>query len=178
MFKISPITVWLTGLPSSGKTTLGTLLVKSLKEKDVETVLLDGDDVRKLVCSDLGFSNNDRFENIRRAASIARLLNNQGVVVVCCFVSPLELMRQNAKKIIGDNLFFEVFIDADVETCSKRDVKGLYSKARQGIISDMTGISAPYEVPENPRLTIKTSETTVSEAFEILNKNVEIWLKE
>jgi len=116
MFKISPITVWLTGLPSSGKTTLGTLLVKSLKEKDVETVLLDGDDVRKLVCSDLGFSNDDRFENIRRAASIARLLNNQGVVVVCCFVSPLELMRQNAKKIIGDNLFFEVFIDADVET--------------------------------------------------------------
>ncbi|MGE0088624.1 MAG: adenylyl-sulfate kinase [Bacteroidales bacterium] len=173
----NPITIWLTGLPSSGKTTLGEALKSKLKAIDVNSILLDGDEVRKSICADLGFSEKDRAENIRRVASIARLLNSQGFMVVCCFVSPLISMRSMAREIVGVDNFYEVFVDADVATCSMRDVKGLYKKASKGMINDLTGISAPYEKPLNPDLHINTQSLSEDLSVELLYTNALSWIK-
>lgn len=170
--EICPITVWLTGLPSSGKTTLGTGLKQFFFTTNINVILLDGDEVRKSICSDLGFSENDRSENIRRVAAIAKLMNDQGFVVICCFVSPLISIREMAKQIIGEDRFCEVFVDAKVETCNKRDVKGLYKKANSGIIKDLTGVSAPYENPVSPTIHINTDALNIDQSLQLLYKGV------
>lgn len=177
MPKYIPITVWLTGLPSSGKTTLGEGLKHKLGANSIDVVILDGDEVRKSICSDLGFSESDRTENIRRIASVAKLLNDQGFIVVCCFVSPLISIRALAKQIIGYDHFFEVFVDADFETCNRRDVKGLYSKASNGIITNLTGVSAPFEQPLLPNLHIDTTTQTVKQSVQTLYNQTLIWLQ-
>lgn len=162
--------IWLTGLPSSGKTTLGKLLKDSLKRIGIPVELIDGDEVRKTICSDLGFSDEDRKENIRRAATLAKQLNDSGKHAICCFVSPTNEIREIARSIIGVDNFFEVFVDAPVIVCEERDMKGLYKKARLGLITDLTGIGAPFEVPSAPDLHINTDKNTVEESLsQLLN---------
>ncbi|HDP75464.1 MAG TPA: adenylyl-sulfate kinase [Bacteroidales bacterium] len=171
-----PITVWITGLPASGKTTLGKALQSRISQHEIPVVLLDGDEVRKGLCSDLGFSPADRTENLRRVASIAALLNSQGVVTICCFVSPQVSMRQMARSIIGKESFFEVFADAPVEVCQLRDNKGNYSKAINGSLSDFTGISSSYEAPVNPNLRLNTAMLSEKEAADTLYNHFVQWV--
>jgi len=156
---------WLTGLPSSGKTTLGFLLKKKFVEEKIPVTMIDGDEIRNNICSDLGFSDEDRKENIRRAALLAKSINSNGEHAICCFVSPTNEIRDIARNIIGSDNFVEVFIDSSVNVCEQRDLKGLYKKAREGIINDLTGIGAPYEPPLKPDLQIKTDTLTINQSF-------------
>lgn len=162
------ITVWFTGLPSSGKTTLGTRLNKTLDDFGVQSVLIDGDEVRKIISKDLGYSDKDRKENIRRVAIMAKQINETKKHAICCFVSPTNDIREIARKIIGKKNFFEVFVDAPLNVCETRDVKGLYKKARHGLIPDFTGIDSPFESPLHPDLHIQTNLTSVDEASRLL----------
>lgn len=171
-----PITVWITGLPASGKTTLGKELQNRISRLKIPVVLLDGDEVRKGLCSDLGFSPADRTENIRRVANVAALLNLQGVTSICCFVSPLRSMREMARSIIGQGSFFEVYTDAPVEVCQLRDIKGNYSKAINGSLPNFTGISDSYEVPINPSLRLNTAVLSEKEAADILYNHFMLWV--
>ncbi|MEW5846616.1 MAG: adenylyl-sulfate kinase [Bacteroidota bacterium] len=171
-----PITIWITGLPASGKTTLGKALQNRIRKLSIPVVLLDGDEVRKGLCADLGFSEADRTENIRRVAHLAALLNSQGVVSICCFVSPLQSMRQMASSIIGQDTFFDVFADAPVEVCQVRDIKGNYSRAISGSLSNFTGISDRYENPVNPKLHLNTAKLTEDEAIEVLYAHFLKWV--
>jgi adenylylsulfate kinase len=161
-------TIWFTGLPSAGKTTLAQQLHQKLCERSIASVIIDGDDFRKSFCSDLDFSLESRRENIRRAASMARLVINSGVVAICSFVSPTRSIRQLAKTIVGDESFVEVYVSTPLEICKQRDVKGLYHKASLGQIKDFTGVSSPYEEPEFPDLQIDTSVEGQSKAFDLL----------
>jgi len=141
-------TIWMSGLSGSGKSTIANQLETILNEQGYHTYTLDGDNTRLGLNKGLGFSEEDRIENIRRVAEVAKILNDAGLVVICSFISPFEKNRTQAKEIIGEN-FIEVFIDADLETCEIRDPKGLYKKARTGEIKDFTGISSPFESPTN-----------------------------
>jgi adenylylsulfate kinase len=161
---------WLTGLPSSGKTTLGQLLKMLLDEKGISSILIDGDEVRKTICKDLGFSDNDRKENIRRVALMAKQINDSGKHAICCFVSPTNEIRNIARSIIGSDNFFEVFVKASVEVCEARDIKGNYKKARLGLIPDFTGVSALYENPSNPELIIPTDKSSIEESSKLLTE--------
>jgi adenylylsulfate kinase len=158
------IAVWLTGLSGAGKTTIAVALEKALHSKGKLTQVLDGDNIRAGINNNLGFSEEDRIENIRRIAEITKLFVNNGIITICCFISPTKNMRTLAKNIIGRNDFVEVYVNTPLETCEKRDVKGLYAKARKGEIKDFTGIDSPFEEPENPSLNLKTSETSVEES--------------
>ena len=149
--------VWMTGLSGSGKSTIAIALERTLHKRDRFCVVLDGDNVRTGINSNLGFSDADRSENIRRIAEIAKLFVQQGVIVICCFVSPTIAIREQAKAIIGADDFVEVFIDTPLEVCEQRDVKGLYAKARAGEVKDFTGISAPFEAPPSPAIRIATA---------------------
>ncbi len=166
------ITIWLTGLSGSGKTTIAKYLEKKLHANGIITKLLDGDNIRVGINNNLGFSEEDRFENIRRIAEVSKLFVECGIVTINCFVSPTIASRNNAKKIIGESDFIEVFIDTSLEECEKRDVKGLYKKARKGQIKDFTGISSPYESPLDPAYVIKTFNKTIEECGEELYKFV------
>lgn len=157
------LVIWMTGLSGAGKTTIGVALENHLHNDGVLTQLLDGDIIREGLNNNLGFSDDDRKENIRRIAETAKLFVNCGVITICCFVSPTNEIRNIAKKIIGEKDFIEVYINASLETCEKRDVKGLYAKARRGEIKNFTGIGSPYEIPLNPHLEIKTNEVTLEE---------------
>jgi adenylylsulfate kinase len=139
-------TIWMSGLSGSGKSTIANLLEVELNSKGYHTFILDGDNTRLGLNKGLGFSEEDRIENIRRVAEVCKLMNEAGLIVICSFISPFEKNRQQAKEIIGEN-FFEVFVDASLETCEERDPKGLYKKARLGEIKDFTGISSPFEIP-------------------------------
>ena len=141
-------TIWMSGLSGSGKSTIANLLETILNEQGYHTYTLDGDNTRLGLNKGLGFSDEDRIENIRRVAEVCKLMNEAGLIVICSFISPFEKNRTQAKEIIGEN-FIEVFIDADLETCEMRDPKGLYKKARTGEIKDFTGISSPFESPSN-----------------------------
>lgn len=162
------ITIWLTGLSGSGKTTIAQLLEQKLYDDEYFTMLLDGDNVRDGINKNLDFSEAGREENIRRIAEVNKLFNNCGVITINCFVSPTEALRQMAKEIIGANLFTEVYVNTSLATCEKRDVKGLYAKARAGAIPNFTGISAPYEAPVNADLVLETTNKTAEESMEEL----------
>jgi adenylylsulfate kinase len=164
--------VWLTGLSGSGKTTIALQLEKELYKLGFLVQILDGDNIRAGINNNLSFSEGDRTENIRRIAEVSKLFLNCGIITINCFVSPTIKMRQIAKKIIGKENYYEIFINADLETCEKRDVKGLYKKARNGKIKNFTGIDSQYEKPNNPSLEINTSQLSIEESIEIILKNV------
>jgi adenylylsulfate kinase len=149
--------LWFTGLSGSGKSTLALALERELYRKGRVCRLLDGDNVRGGICAGLGFSQEDRKENIRRVAEVARLFKDTGIITLCSFVSPTHDLRDMAREIIGEDDFIEVYVSTPIEVCEERDVKGLYAKARQGAIKDFTGVSAPYEAPRNPQVSIDTS---------------------
>jgi adenylylsulfate kinase len=159
---------WLTGLSGSGKTTLANYLERQLHKEGFATMLLDGDNIRAGINNNLGFSDADRLENIRRIAEVSKLFLNCGIITICAFVSPTQEIRQLAENIIGKEDFLEIFIDTPLEICESRDVKGLYAKARRGEIKDFTGISAPFEISENPALHIKTENYTIEESGNVL----------
>jgi adenylylsulfate kinase len=162
--------LWFTGLSGSGKSTIAAGLDQLLHQKGIVTAVLDGDNVRTGINQNLGFSTEDRDENIRRVAEVAKLFVENGLVVICCFVSPLEVQRQKAREIIGSNNFIEVFVNTPIEVCELRDVKGLYAKARKGLIQDFTGVNAPFEFPLRPEIEVLTAEKTVGETvLEVYN---------
>lgn len=162
--------IWMTGLSGSGKTTIAKHLERELHQLGYLTQLLDGDNIRTGINNNLGFSEEDRSENIRRIAEVSKLFMNCGIITINCFVSPTNAIRNQAKSIIGEEDFVEVFIDTPIEVCESRDVKGLYKKARNGEIKDFTGISAPFEAPVDA-IVVKTENQTVAEsANELKNK--------
>jgi adenylylsulfate kinase len=156
------LVIWMTGLSGSGKTTIAVAVERLLAEEGVLTQILDGDNIRSGINNNLGFSEEDRKENIRRIAEVTKLFVNCGIVTLNCFVSPTKEIRQQAKNILGDDML-EVFVNTPFEECEKRDVKGLYAKARAGEIKNFTGLDAPFEAPENPFLDIKTVGRSVDE---------------
>lgn len=153
-----PATLWLTGLSGSGKSTLGIALERKLTDLGRAAFVLDGDNVRHAICRDLGFSPDDREENIRRVAEIAKLFNQAGMIVISCFIAPRIRFREMAREIIGADHFVEAYVSTPLEVCRKRDPKGLYAKVDAGEIKNFTGVSAPYEAPKKPGLTLPTHE--------------------
>jgi adenylylsulfate kinase len=163
--------IWFTGLSGSGKTTLASLLEKRLFELNYFCQILDGDNVRSGINRNLVFTEEDRVENIRRIAEVSKLFMNCGIILICAFISPTNDIRQMAKEIIGEDDFLEVFIDAPLEICELRDPKGLYKKARAGEIKNFTGISSPFETPDNPFLIVdNTNPNTDNTIREMLQK--------
>ena len=158
-------TIWMSGLSGAGKSTIANALEKRLYAMGKKTMILDGDNVRMGLNNNLGFSDEDRIENIRRIAEVAKLMNDAGLIVITAFISPYRQDRRNAKKIIGRD-FREVYVSTSIEECEKRDVKGLYKAAREGKIAYFTGISSPYEVPEYPDVTIDTEKMGVEECVD------------
>lgn len=158
--------LWLTGLSGSGKSTIAQALERRLHNNGFFAQVLDGDNIRSGINSNLGFTEEDRTENIRRISEIAKLYLNSGVIAICSFISPTIKIRDYAKSIIGYEDFIEIFINTSLEICEERDVKGLYKKARKGEIKNFTGIDAPYEVPVNANLIVKTTQQTVEESVE------------
>ncbi|CAM3358500.1 adenylyl-sulfate kinase [Pseudomonas floridensis] len=166
LLRQTPGTFWLTGLSGSGKSTLAFALERALFDMGRVACTLDGDNVRQGLCRDLGFGAADRSENIRRIAEVARLMNDSGLIVITSFISPYRDDRQRARSIIGADRFVEVFISTPLETCIKRDPKGLYHKASTGELKNFTGISAPYEQPLNADLLLDTSALSVEQCLE------------
>ena len=158
--------IWFTGLSGSGKSTIANRVEQELFNMGIKTYSLDGDNIRNGINEDLSFSPEDRTENIRRIAEVSNLMIEAGVVTLAAFVSPYKKDRKNIRSIVKDVNFVEVYINTSVEECEKRDVKGLYKKARAGEIKNMTGISAPYEAPESPDIEIKTESSSVESAVE------------
>jgi len=165
---------WFTGLSGSGKSTIAAAFEKALYDQGYFVKLLDGDNIRTGLNKGLGFSIEDRQENIRRIAEVAKLFVESGVIVLCSFISPTYEIRNLAKEIIGENDFLEIFVDTPLEECEKRDVKGLYKKARAGQIKGFTGIDSPFEAPENPALKLSTLQETVEESVsKLINRVLE-----
>ena len=158
--------VWFTGLPASGKSTIAHTLEKVLFESGIKVYVLDGDNIRKGLNADLGFSPDERSENLRRISEVAKLFVDAGIILLAAFVSPYRKDREFIKEKIGKEYFIEVYIKCPVEVCEKRDIKGMYQKAKEGIIKDFTGVSAPYEEPESPDLVIETDKLSIEEAVE------------
>ena len=148
--------LWFTGLSGSGKSTLANAVNSALFNRGLATYVLDGDNIRHGLCKDLGFSDQDREENIRRIGEVAKLFLDAGVIVLTAFVSPFRADRERARKLVKEGDFIEIYCSANLKVCEERDTKGLYAKARKGDIKDFTGISSPYEVPDNPELLIET----------------------
>ena len=165
--------LWFTGLSVSGKSTIANALENTLYQKGIHTYILDGDNVREGLNNNLSFSPEDRTENIRRIAEVANLMVDAGLVVLASFVSPYEQDRENIKKIVGANRYIEIFVNTSVEECERRDVKGLYAKARSGEIDNFTGINAPYEAPKSANIEIDTQNITIEEAVSIILKYIE-----
>ncbi len=157
---------WLTGLSGSGKSSIAIGVERALFEAGYFAQLLDGDNIRSGINNNLGFSLEDRAENIRRIAEVAKLYAHSGLVVLCAFISPTEEMRQAAQTIIGEDDFLEIFVDTPLKICEARDVKGLYAKARQGLIKGFTGIDSPYEPPQNAFLRLATADKTVEQCVQ------------
>ena len=158
--------IWMTGLSGSGKTTVAKGVERYLHSKGILNQLLDGDNLRVGISSNLTFSSKDRNENIRRVSEVSKLFINCGVVTLNCFVSPTIEIRNIAKNIIGKENFIEVYINASVDTCEERDIKGLYQKARKGEIKDFTGISGPFEAPKSPEIEINTAMLSIDESVQ------------
>ena len=170
------IMIWMTGLSGSGKSTVAIGVERELYNRGILCRILDGDNIRAGINSNLGFSEEDRRENIRRIAEIGKLFVDTGIVTIACFVSPTTELREMARKIIGEKDFREVYIATPLDECERRDVKGLYARARRGEVKDFTGISAPFEAPTNPDLSLDTSKMTLKEeveaVIELINKNI------
>ena len=164
--------IWLTGLSGSGKTSIAAWLEKKLNDAGYLTQVLDGDNVRAGINNNLAFTEEDRLENIRRISEVSKLFLNCGIITINSFVSPTTAIRDLAKEIIGEDDFLEVYINTSLEECEKRDVKGLYKKARKGEIPNFTGISAPFEAPKKPALIIETEKNTIEQSGEILYRFV------
>ena len=160
--------IWLTGLSGSGKSTIARELERTLVSKGTLAYVLDGDNVRHGLCADLGFSSEDRDENIRRVGEVAALFADAGVITIAAFISPFRKARDKARAAAPENAFFEVYLDVSLEVCEKRDPKGLYKKVRDGEISEFTGISSPYEEPETCDLRINTSKMSVTESVNLI----------
>jgi len=158
--------VWFTGLSGAGKSTLANAVEQKLYEKGIRTYLLDGDNIRQGINKGLGFSAEDRKENIRRVGEVAKLFVDGGIVVFTALISPYREDRQMVRNLVNEDEFIEIYVKCSLEECEKRDPKGLYQKARQGIIPDFTGISSPYEEPENPELVVETDKIPFEEAVE------------
>ena len=164
--------LWFTGLSGSGKSTLAIALERQLFDQGYSVIILDGDNIRTGINNNLTFSPDDRIENIRRIAEVAKLFLANGIICIVSFISPTRDMRANAKQIIGPSDFVEVFIDTPIEVCEARDVKGLYKKARAGEIKDFTGVNAPYEIPLQPDVHVHTEDTDIEETLAVLYQHI------
>ena len=160
--------LWFTGLSGSGKSTLANALEEKLYSLNMKTYVLDGDNVRKGLCNDLGFSEKDRVENIRRIGEVSNLMMDAGLIVMSAFISPFRSDRRIVRKLVKKDHFIEIFVDAPLDVCESRDVKGLYKKARTGEIKDFTGVSSPYERPEKAELTINTDDNSIENCIEMI----------
>ena len=164
--------VWFTGLSGSGKSTIAIALERELHKRGLLCRILDGDNIRSGISNNLGFSPEDRGENIRRIAEVGKLFVETGVITLAAFISPNNDLRKMAADIIGKDSFMEVYVSTPIEECERRDVKGLYARARKGEIKDFTGVSAPFEAPENPDLTLDTSKLSVEESVKLLLEKI------
>ena len=169
-----PATVWFTGLSGSGKSTLAFATERALVDRGVAAYVLDGDNIRHGLNVDLGFSPQDRTENIRRIGQVCRLLTDAGLVVLTAFISPYRADRDQVRKLHPQDMFHEVFVETPLKVCEQRDVKGLYSKARAGEIAEFSGISAPYEPPADPELTIDTSRHHLDTCVDMVLARLEV----
>jgi len=160
------VVLWFTGLSGAGKSTLAHAVEERLFERDVRTFVFDGDNVRHGLCADLEFSDADRKENIRRMGEMAKLFIEAGIIALTAFISPFRADRARARSLVADGDFIEIYCRCSVDICEQRDVKGLYKRARAGKVKDFTGISSPYEEPENPELILETGETPLEECVD------------
>lgn len=158
--------LWFTGFSGAGKSTLAHAVEEVLHQGGYRTFVLDGDNVRHGLCNDLGFSPGNRVENIRRVGEVAKLFMEAGIIVLTAFISPFRSERERVRNLVKQGDFIEIYCDSPIEICESRDVKGLYKKARAGQISEFTGISSPYEAPENPELTVNTSTTDLTTSIQ------------
>lgn len=163
---------WITGLPAAGKTTLARALALSLQQGGVAVALLDGDELRKGLCADLGLSDADRTENIRRAGEVAKLMVDAGLTVVCAFVSPFEKDRQRVRGLFAPGQFAEVYLSTSVQECARRDPKQLYARAKAGSLTGLTGWDSPYEAPAQPEFTFDTQQTSSPQMVEVLVRSL------
>lgn len=168
LLKQKGIMIWFTGLSGSGKSTLAIALERELYKQGILCRILDGDNIRSGINNNLGFSEADRTENIRRIAEVSKLFVDCGIVTIAAFISPTNAIRRMASEIIGENDFLEVYVSTPIEECERRDVKGLYAKARRGEIKEFTGISSPFEAPEHPFISIDTSRQSLADSVKIL----------
>ena len=169
----TPMCLWMTGLSGAGKSTLANILEQELRKMGKHTYILDGDNLRHGLNSDLGFSDADRNENVRRAGEVAKLMVDAGLIVIVGLISPFKKERDWARSLFKENQFKEVYISTTLSLCEQRDVKGLYEKARRGEVKDFTGIDSPYEVPDNPEFIIDTHNKTVEECVQIILQEVD-----
>ena len=170
----TPMCLWMTGLSGAGQTTLANALERELNKRGKHTYILDGDNLRHGLNSDLGFSEADRNENVRRAAEAAQLMVDAGLIVIVGLISPFKQERDWARSLFKDNQFKEIYISTSMQECEQRDVKGLYQKARRGEVKDFTGIDSPYEPPENPDVIIDTQNKSVSECVQMILEKVNL----
>jgi adenylylsulfate kinase len=161
-----PVILWFTGLSGAGKSTLAHAVEKALFDLGCRTFVVDGDNVRHGLCADLGFTAQDRQENIRRIGELSKLFLDAGIVTLTAFISPFRADRDRVRALVQDNAFIEIYCNADLSVCEQRDIKGLYKKARRGEIADFTGISSPYEPPQNPELVVNTAKETLENSVE------------
>ncbi|MDW3196207.1 MAG: adenylyl-sulfate kinase [Cytophagales bacterium] len=172
-YKYQPKLIWFTGLSGSGKSTLASELEVDLFNKGAHTYILDGDNIRSGLNNDLDFSDSHRKENIRRIAEVSKLFVDSGTVVLTAFISPFEEDREAVKNLVGAENFIEVFVECPLEVCEQRDVKGLYAKARAGLIKNFTGIDSPFEAPKNPNIKVNTAEQTLETCLVQLNQSIQ-----
>ena len=175
--KHNSLLIWFTGLSGSGKSTLANQVEVALHEQGLRTYVLDGDNIRRGLNTDLDFTPEGRKENLRRIAEAAKLFIDAGVITLAAFISPLQKDREKIKQIVGKENFIEIYVKASVEACEKRDVKGLYQKARNGEIKNFTGISAPYEEPENPDVVVNSEKETIAESIQIIMDQIKTKLE-
>ena len=168
LLKQKGIMIWFTGLSGSGKSTLAIALEGELYKQGILCRILDGDNIRSGINNNLGFSEADRTENIRRIAEVSKLFVDCGIVTIAAFISPTHAIRRMASEIIGEDDFLEVYVSTTIEECERRDVKGLYAKARRGEIKEFTGISSPFEAPEHPFISIDTSRQSLADSVKVL----------
>lgn len=168
-----PKLLWFTGLSGSGKSTLASALEAHLHNQGFNTYILDGDNIRSGLNSDLDFSEESRKENIRRISEVSKLFVDAGVIVLTAFISPFKEDREAAKKLVGEEYFIEIHVDCPLEVCEQRDVKGLYKKARAGEIKYFTGITSPFEAPENPDIRVNTAENSLDDCLKLLIEEIQ-----